>query len=102
MATNGQQQEVALTAQYSSPTGKKDFTLALSTKCSRNPGVAEKTAYLSELRSSTKKLQENINAFLTAKMEEDKAVAAGKNDSKLKAQDEMEEENYGEEVVDRD
>ena len=100
MATNGAHSQEALAAQYSSPTGQKEFKHELTSRCPPNATVAEKTAYLSELRSSTKKLQESINTFLTEKMEEDKAQSAGKGTRK--AQDEVEEENYGEEVVDED
>ena len=67
--------------------------------------VEDKTAYLSELRTSTKKLQEDINAFLTQKMEEDKlhAVTNGGNGQEKgagkKTMDEVDEEKYGEEEV---
>lgn len=67
--------------------------------------VSDKSAYLSELRASTKELQDEINAFLTQKMEEDKLNAGstgglghGKKDG-TKPVDEVEEENYGEEGV---
>ena len=90
-------------AHYESPAGTKDFNLPLSTKSSSAPNVREKTAYLSELRASTKRLQENINAFLTEKMAEDKAREA-KGDaqgSKTRApvKDDIEEEHYGEEAL---
>lgn len=95
-----------LMAHYESPAGTKDFNLPLSAKCPTNPSVEEKTAYLSELRASTKKLQEDINAFLTQKMAEDKAREANPDvtDSKSKAKkrDEVEEENYGEDALEED
>ncbi len=95
-----------LSAHYESPTGTKDFNLPLSAKCPPNPNVEEKTIYLSELRASTKKLQENVNAFLTQKMAEDKAHEANPDvtDSKSKAKkrDDVEEENYGEEAAEDD
>lgn len=61
-----------------------------------------KSKYLSDLRSSTKTLQVEVNAFLTRRMEEDKASAASSTTNKNKAKDEEEEENYGEEKVEED
>lgn len=64
--------------------------------------VQDKTAYLSKLRTSTKQLQEEMNVFLTQKMEEDKFKAAttgGPSTAGGKLTDEVEEENYGEEGV---
>ena len=64
--------------------------------------------YLAELRKSTKELQEEINVFLTHKMEEDKQNAAidrgacWKKGTHSKEPDEVEEEKYGEENVDED
>ena len=69
--------------------------------------VEKKTAYLAELRASTKKLQQEINTFLTQQMDLDKADATkadsgaeGKMNAKTK--DEVEEEQYGEEQVEDD
>jgi hypothetical protein len=67
--------------------------------------VKDKTAYLFELRASTKQLQEEINTFLTNRMEEDTLRAAtngGKMQDKTaerKSRDEIEEENYGKEEM---
>ena len=41
-------------------------------------------------------LQEDVNGFLTTKMEEDKALAASAG---MKADDKVEEESYGDERV---
>ena len=96
----------SLTATYTSPNGSKVFVhpistpLPTSTTCT---DVKQKTAYLSELRNSSKTLQDEINVFLTQKMEEDKRKAAGAE--KMvggKAMDEVEEENYGEEGAEDD
>ena len=95
-------EERVLRAGYSSPSGKQDFAHLLSAKCPPNASATQKTAYLSELRASTKKLQENINTFLTAKMEEDRARDALEKGAKVKTRDEIEEEQYGEEVVEED
>lgn len=39
--------------------------------------MREKTRYLSTLRSSVARLQDDINLYLTQRMEEDRAVGAG-------------------------
>lgn len=99
-------QKANLSATYDSPSGHKDFVHTISTPQVDNNGAAAtagKTKYLSELRTSTKKLQEEINKFLTEKMEEDKKAVGeeGQNGtSKQKSEDELEEENYGEENMD--
>ncbi len=92
-----------LSAVYETPSGLKDFAHTIPTPQVKNEGSVEteaKSKYLSELRASTKNLQEDINKFLTEKMEEDKK-AASQNSlddvSKQKSKDELEEENYGEE-----
>ena len=98
-----------LKASYSSLGSDKVFSHHLTTratfdKVSKNnesaPFTQAKTAYLSELRSSVKTMQGDINVFLTAKMEEDKknATTNGQLDAK-RGKDEVEEENYGEEDV---
>ena len=55
--------------------------------------------YLSALRKSVVRLQEEVNGFLTGKMEEDKAEAASKG---VKVDDRAEEEGYGEEKVEEE
>ncbi|OAK97977.1 hypothetical protein IQ06DRAFT_349715 [Phaeosphaeriaceae sp. SRC1lsM3a] len=47
-------------------------------------------------RSSLKSVQADVNAFLTDKMEQDKAAGDSKGD------DAKDEETYGEEIVDED
>jgi hypothetical protein len=72
---------------------------------SSSTAVKDKTAYLCDLRKSTKRLQDEVNIFLTQKMEEDKlhAIKNGhdgqEKDAGTKTADEAEEENYGEEGV---
>ncbi|MCJ1372779.1 hypothetical protein MMC20_004004 [Loxospora ochrophaea] len=83
-----------LTATYKSSNGDKTFQHDLPVTTS-TPSTTEKTAYLTTLRSSVVKLQEDVNVFLTKKMDEDKAkgiAASAKSDG-------QEEQNYGEEVV---
>jgi hypothetical protein len=88
----------ALEALYSSPISNSTFTQPLPT-LPKDFSVEQKTAFLSQLRQSVVRLQEDVNAFLTQKMEEDKAdaVKGGQNLNDVK-----EEENYGEEVVDEE
>jgi hypothetical protein len=87
-----------LHAKYASPKTAQSFEHPLPA-ISPNHSTAEKTAYLSALRSSVVKLQEEINVFLTRKMDEDSATGHG---AATKVYDEKEEENYGEEVVEED
>ena len=55
--------------------------------------VNAKTAYLAQLSQSARNLQNDINVFLTERMEEDKKSAA------VSEKEVKEEENYGEENV---
>jgi hypothetical protein len=104
--------KVTLHATYTSPSESKIFSNLLSAppRSSHSPtAVKDKVNYLSELRASTKQLQEDINAFLTQKMEEDrlgvavagqKDVVGGTGKEKMgeeKTKEELLEENYGEE-----
>lgn len=112
-----------LSATYASPTGTKTFTQELpattsrpssssqpegtegtkdteDTKETQDPSASQTTsqpvsqsAYLTSLSTSLKTLQADLNAFLTQKMEEDKATAA--ND--VSEKDKKAEEEYGEE-----
>jgi hypothetical protein len=89
----------ALSASYTSPTIPSSSPLVFSSSLpalSSAPSTQERVAYLAELQSSLKSLQGQVNTFLTQKMEEDKAIGAGKGD------DAKDEETYGEEVVDED
>ncbi|KAF2036211.1 hypothetical protein EK21DRAFT_52782 [Setomelanomma holmii] len=87
----------SLTATYTSPTSTepKVFSSELPA-LSSPPSTQDRVAYLAALGSSLKGLQGDINAFLTQKMEEDKAKGASTGD------DATLEETYGEEVVDED
>lgn len=95
----------APSASYISPSDTHTFTIPQQpTTTNPSTKTQAQTAHLSALRASTKQLQSDINAFLTQKMEEDKAAAASNaNDKKSgKSRDEEEEENYGEETVEDD
>lgn len=63
--------------------------------------VKAKSTYLSELRQLVPQLQDEINVFLTERMEEDKKAAEAQG-SKQSEEEAKEEENYGEEDVEED
>ena len=92
-----------LRAIYSSSNDSKIFPIPLNGI--QPTDTASKVQFLSNLRASTKQLQDNINTFLTAKMEEDKAASSSTTNgssTNIKKRDEEEEENYGEEKIDED
>ena len=94
----------SLTASYTSPTVSKVFSLALPA-VPTSDSVDEKTAFVAAVRVNTSQMQDDINVFLTQKMEEDKAqeIAAAGGDLKKNAkEEEREEEMYGEEDVGED
>ena len=68
-----------MTASYQSPTESKVITHAITD---------DKSKHLADLRAMTKEMQAEINSFLTAKMDQDKAP-----------KDEQDETDYGEEKV---
>lgn len=80
----------SLTATYSSPNTSQTFSHPLPQ--ANTSSTAEKTTYLAALRTSVTKLQDEVNVFLTAKMEEDKKAGE-------KVDDKREEDNYGEDGV---
>ncbi|KAK2627558.1 hypothetical protein QTJ16_003524 [Diplocarpon rosae] len=91
-----------LCATYSSPSNASfTHTMSLSTLPRT---TAQKKTYLAALRQATAQMQEVVNKELTARMEEDNKKAAEGKDSvvncgKGQVDEKMEEENYGEEVV---
>jgi hypothetical protein len=124
----GHDKQVTLQATYTSPTGAETFSHPIASPIPPAPPsttftdpayTKSKTAYLAELRASTKKLQEDINVFLTEKMEEDRARTAagqasvngtsaeggkvqGQGKVQAKTKEEVEEERYGEEGGDEE
>ncbi|RHZ58140.1 uncharacterized protein CDV56_106271 [Aspergillus thermomutatus] len=105
MASNNSSQQV-LRAVYESPRPSTNtFEHQLSSPHPSSDTSAENTkvkvAYLSELRSLVPKLQDEINVFLTERMEEDKKEAEAQG-RQLSEKEAKEEENYGEEVVEED
>lgn len=121
----------SLKATYSSPTNPP-FTVDLSIAPlpssaetdAPSTATADRTRYLTDLGKSVVKMQDMLDAELTARMEEDKAreaaaaesgEVAGKNQetptgratksnskSTARVDEEKEEENYGEEVPEED
>ena len=87
---------VLLRGDYSSPSGNQSFQHKLPS-LPASKSVEEKTAYLSALRTCAGKLQEDVNAFLTEKMVQDKISTQSTG---AQTDDKQEEETYGEEVVD--
>ncbi|KAI4100716.1 MAG: hypothetical protein LQ339_005394 [Xanthoria mediterranea] len=99
MAAPLSSRSTTLTATYTSPTTIQTFTHPLPS--SSTTSLAQKTAYLSNLRQSMTKLQDEVNASLTKKMEEDKALAAkvGVSD---RVDEKKEEDFYGEDGGDEE
>ncbi|KAM5467067.1 hypothetical protein MauCBS54593_005687 [Microsporum audouinii] len=99
------EKQVVLKAVYQSPRTPEETTappahlfsqrLSTSLPPSGEYSLAERTAYLAELRTSIVSLQADVNAFLTEKMEDDKLREQGSGTT----DDKKEEDNYGEEVV---
>lgn len=93
-----------LKATYVSSDSRKVFAedlLALPTD-ETAPSVLDKTAYFQNLRTNITKMQSDVNAFLTKRMEEDKAPTANQANPKRQTQEQKEEEMYGEEDPDED
>lgn len=83
----------AITASYSSP-ASAPFSIAKSIPAPPTPlDPASKSKYLESLRASVAAAQDQINKELTTRMEEDKA-----REGAAAVNEEIEEENYGEEV----
>lgn len=102
-------QSSALRAVYTSPqpeTKTQTFqrqlpSLPISSEPASPESVKAKSTYLSELRQLVPQLQDEINGFLTERMEEDKKAAEEQGNKQLE-QEAKEEENYGEENVEED
>jgi hypothetical protein len=99
--TQSQQGASGIEAAYSSPTGQESFRHVLPVLEAQH-STEEKTNYLAAIRNKIPLLQEQINQFLTQKMEEDKSKGAKpiSNRKHGSADESKEEENYGEEVID--
>ncbi|KAG9546051.1 hypothetical protein KCU97_g21111, partial [Aureobasidium melanogenum] len=87
-----------LTAVYTSPTATNTFSSPLQSAPTQASSSTEKSQYLADLRQKVAQLQDDINQFLTKKMDQDKAATEGA----ASKDEDMEEQMYGEEVVDED
>ena len=87
-----------LKAEYATPTSSQNFSHPLPS-CAAGSTTKEKSAYLSTLRVSIVRLQDEVNTFLTERMKEDKVLASLAG---VKGDDRQEEENYGEEIADEE
>jgi hypothetical protein len=86
-------------ATYSSPQNEH-FSISKNIQAPRDDGVESKTRYLNDLRKAVVATQAEVNKELTARMEEDKAREG--STTKSAADEEKEEENYGEENAEAD
>jgi len=94
--------EQGLLAKYVSNSESKTFHESLLPLSVGHTSI-EKSAYLEDLRNKVGKLQDDINAFLTAKMEEDKHEDMAGSSKIITGVDEKKEEDfYGEEDVEDD
>jgi len=86
-----------LTADYNAPSSEsRSFSHSLPL-CSSTPSTEGRRAYLSALHASIGKLQDEVNSFLTQKMEDDRKTAT---DGRGIMDEVKEEQNYGEEAID--
>ncbi|PWY96265.1 hypothetical protein BO94DRAFT_3982 [Aspergillus sclerotioniger CBS 115572] len=88
-----------LHAIYTSPQQTHTFEHPITT--THPTSVATKVTYLAELRKLVPNIQNDINVFLTERMEEDKKAAEAQGQA-VSDKEVKEEENYGEEVVEED
>lgn len=90
--------DTSLTADYSSPDSQHNFNYPLPTNTNLE-ATKDVTDFLVKLRESTIQMQKDVNAFLTQKMDEDKAKDSAQNG---KVDEDKEEDMYGEEADDED
>lgn len=90
-----------LHAAYVAPDQSRTFEHSISSPLPSADAVSQKVTYLAELRKLVPTLQNDINVFLTERMEEDKKAAEAQG-RKVSDKEAKEEENYGEEVVEED
>jgi phosphoribosylanthranilate isomerase len=98
MTTSESNASAKLSADYKSPTGQHTFSYGVPA-VSEKQSTEETTDFLAKLRQSAVQMQQDINTFLTQKMDEDKAMESTKGvQHKAKVDEDKEEDNYGEEV----
>jgi len=94
----------ALSASYRS-SNNVDFSKIHEIPAPRPGNATDKIAYLANLRAAVVAMQDYVNAELTARMDEDKALDANSKSGEGKTEgldDVKEEDNYGEEVPEED
>lgn len=91
----GSNSRLVLAAHYNSASDTQTLEEPLIPLTNTEP--KDKAAHLRNLHLSTKRLQEQINNFLTAKMEEERQQSTMRS-----ARDQEEEANYGEEKAEED
>lgn len=80
-----------LSATYTSPSDSKTFSTPLDSAVDATSSTSDKTSYLKDLRTKVTQLQTDVNAFLTARMQQEQA--SGKStDAEARLED-----MYGEE-----
>ena len=92
--------KLSVTAAYTSPlpapSDSKTFTIATDAppacEGASSPSPSEQTAHVRAVRQAVETLQRQVNAYLSERMEEEKAL-----DARRAAADEGAEELYGEE-----
>lgn len=89
-------QQISLEAVYTAPNATQTFRHEIPAETKADP-LAAKQAHLKALQTLVPKLQNEINVFLTERMEEDKKAQGAISEKEAK-----EEENYGEEMVEED
>jgi len=98
MTTSASSTSAKLSADYRSPAGQYTFGYEVPA-VSENQSTEETTVFLAKLRQSAVQMQQDVNTFLTQKMEEDKAMESTKEvQQNAKVDEDKEEDNYGEEV----
>ncbi|KAF8252218.1 hypothetical protein K440DRAFT_391665 [Wilcoxina mikolae CBS 423.85] len=91
---------ISVKAVYASPlpapSDSKTFTVPTETPSTTEASTqAEQTAHVKAVREAVGKLQDEVNAYLTERMEEEKALGVTR-------EKEVEEERYGEEAAEED
>lgn len=106
MATSEAPVESTQQYQIASATYQSPHSTPFTWKKESATPPSDKTAYLRALRDATAKMQDHINAELTARMEEDKVREASTTNGAAKAKavvdEAKDEDNYGEELVEED
>ncbi|KAF7716335.1 Uncharacterized protein PECH_000117 [Penicillium ucsense] len=88
--------DLTLKAVYAAPDSSTTLSHTIAVDTSKD-SFAAKQSHLTTLQALVPQLQEEINVFLTERMEEDKKAQGAVSEKEARG-----EENYGEEVVEED